>query len=213
MLLARERQLVCKYARRLASDGLVVGTAGNISVRVAEQVAVTPSGIDYQGLAPDRICVVDLDGRQAEAGPEPSRELPIHLAVYRATDSAAVVHTHSPYATAVATSADELPAIHYLIAELGGPVRVAPYATPGGEQLASAVVTALAGRAGALLRNHGAITVGPSLERAYARSVMLEWLAALYLRARLLGEPSVLPDDEVERLLALVQSYGPTPPA
>jgi L-fuculose-phosphate aldolase len=213
MLLARERELVCRYARRLVADRLVVGTAGNLSVRLAEHVAVTPSGIDYDALTPEQISVVDLDGRHVDTAAEPSRELRIHLAVYGETNTAAVVHTHSPYATAVATVADELPAIHYLIADFGGPVRVAPYATPGSEQLARSVVAALASRSGALLANHGAITVGASLERAYGRSLTLEWLAALFTHARLLGEPRVLPHDEVARLVDLVRDYGRTPPA
>ena len=208
MLLASERAVLVRYAQRLRSDGLVVGTAGNLSSRAGDLVAITPSGVEYEELVPDSICVVGLDGGPVDARSEPSRELPMHLAAYRAADADAVVHTHSPYATALATVADELPAIHYLIADLGGPVRVAPYATPGSDELAAGIVRALAGRTGALLRNHGAITVGKSLQQAYSRAVTLEWLAALYLRARLLGEPSVLPDDELERLRELVQSYG-----
>jgi L-fuculose-phosphate aldolase len=208
MVLSSERAVVVRYAQRLRSDGLVVGTAGNLSSRAGDLVAITPSGVDYESLTPESICVVGLDGSPVDARSEPSRELPMHLSAYRAADTGAVVHTHSPYATALAAVADELPAIHYLIADLGGPVRVAPYATPGGDELAAGIIRALAGRSGALLRNHGAITVGESLEQAYSRAVTLEWLAALYVRARLLGEPSVLPDDEIERLRELVQSYG-----
>jgi L-fuculose-phosphate aldolase len=210
MLLASERALLVRYAQRMRSEGLVVGTAGNLSSRAGDLVAITPSGVDYGSLAPEMICVVELDGSPVDGRSEPSRELPMHLAAYHALDAGAVVHTHSPSATALATVVDELPAIHYLIADLGGPVRVAPYATPGGDELAAAMVRALAGRRAALLANHGAITVGDSVEQAYSRSVTLEWLAAVYLRARLLGDPSVLPDDEVERLRDVVQSYGAT---
>jgi L-fuculose-phosphate aldolase len=208
MVLASERALLVRYAQRLRSDGLVVGTAGNLSSRAGDLVAITPSGVDYDSLSPDSICVVELDGSPVDARCEPSRELPMHLAAYGALDTGAVVHTHSPSATALGTVVEELPAIHYLIAELGGPVRVAPYATPGSEELAAAMVRALAGRSAALLANHGALTVGETLEQAYSRAVTLEWLAALYLRARQLGSPSDLPADEVERLGELVRSYG-----
>jgi L-fuculose-phosphate aldolase len=97
---------------------------------------------------------------------------------------------------------DELPAIHYMIAELGGPVRVAPYATFGTDELAASVMHALAGRSAVLLRSHGTLTVGDSLEQAYWRSVLLEWLAALYYRATLLGTPRLIPNGEIELVSA-----------
>lgn len=208
MLLARERELVARYARRLRPDGLVVGTAGNLSVRAGDLVAVTPSAVDYDTLEPGLVCVVELEGRAVEAALEPSRELPLHLAVYRHMPAGAVVHTHSPFATAVACVLDELPPIHYLAADLGGAIAVVPYETPGSERLAGAVTAGLAGRSAVLLASHGAIAVGATLEQAYARAVTLEWLAALFSRARGLGRPRVLPDDELERLRALVESYG-----
>jgi len=95
---------------------------------------------------------------------------------------------------------DELPAIHYSIADLGGPVRVAQYATFGTADLAKTVREALAGRSAVILGNHGTLTIGDTLEEAYSRSVLLEWLSALYYRARLLGEPRILPLDEIERV-------------
>ena len=124
----------------------------------------------------------------------------MHLAVYHATDAAAIVHTHAPYATTLATVVDELPAIHYMIAELGGPVRVAPYATFGSDELAASVIDAFDGRSAVLLGSHGTLTIGDSLEQAYWRSVLLEWLATLYYRATQLGEPRLLPGDEIERV-------------
>ncbi len=198
MLLEAERALIVDQAGRLRPDGLVVGTAGNLSVRSGELVAITPTSVDYDALDPGLICVVGLDGRILEGARAPSSELPMHLAVYHATDAAAIVHTHAPHATALATVVEELPAIHYLIAELGGPVRVAPYATFGTDELAASVMDALAGRNAVLLRSHGTLTVGRSLEEAYWRSVLLEWLAALYYRATLLGTPRLIPAAEIE---------------
>ena len=124
----------------------------------------------------------------------------MHLAAYAHTDAVAVVHTHSPYATTLAVLGVELPAVHYLVAELGGPVRVAPYATFGTEELAANMARGLEGRSATLLAHHGTITLGDTLERAYGRSVTLEWLCALYHRSRAHGEPPTLPLDEVERV-------------
>lgn len=200
MLLEAERALIVHHAGLLRPDGLVVGTAGNLSIRSDDLVAITPSSVDYDALDAGLICVVGLDGEIVEAARAPSSELPMHLAVYGATDAAAIVHTHAPYATTLATVVDELPAIHYMIAELGGPVRVAPYATFGSDELAASVMDALDGRSAVLLGSHGTLTIGDSLEQAYWRSVLLEWLAALYYRAMQLGKPRLLPGEEIERV-------------
>ncbi|HVN60300.1 MAG TPA: class II aldolase/adducin family protein [Gaiellaceae bacterium] len=200
MLLQAERALIVHHSRLLRPDGLVVGTAGNISIRNGDLVAITPTSVDYDALDLSLVCVVGLDGEIVEAEREPSSELPMHLAVYRATDAAAIVHTHAPYATALATVVEELPAIHYMIAELGGPVRVAPYATFGTDELAGSAMDALRGRNAVILGSHGTLTLGDSLEQAYWRSVLLEWLATLYYRATLLGEPRLIPATEIERV-------------
>ncbi len=200
MLLEAERARIVHHAGRLRPDGLVVGTAGNLSVRAGDLVAITPTSVDYDELEPGLVCVVGLDGVVVEAERAPSSELAMHLAVYRATEAAAVVHTHAPYATTLAAVVEELPAVHYMIADLGGPVRVAPYATFGTEGLAASVIDALAGRSAVLLASHGTLTIGDSLERAYRRSVLLEWLATLYYRAALLGTPRLIPAEEIERV-------------
>jgi L-fuculose-phosphate aldolase len=125
------------------------------------------------------------------------------MAVYRSvpgTDAGAVVHTHSPYATTLSTVVDELPAIHYTIHGLGGPVRVARYHTFGTAELAASVGEALAGRRGAILQNHGTLTYGATLREAYGRSVLLEWLATLYWRARQVGEPRILTAGELDEV-------------
>ena len=200
MLLQAERALIVHHSRLLRPDGLVVGTAGNLSIRNGDLVAITPTSVDYDALDPGLVCVVGLDGEIVEAERDPSSELPMHLAVYHATDAAAIVHTHAPYATTLATVVEELPAIHYMIAELGGPVRVAPYATFGTDELAGSAMDALRGRHAVILGSHGTLTFGDSLEQAYWRSVLLEWLATLYYRASLLGEPRLVPTAEIERV-------------
>lgn len=208
MELGPEREALAWYAHRLIPDGLGVGTAGNLSVRVGGLVAITPSAIPYEKVTPELCSVVKLDGEVLEAETEPSLELRLHLAIYEATAAAAVVHTHPAFATAVGAVFDELPGVHYLVAELGGAVRVVAYAQPGSANLAEGVVTALTGRSAALLRNHGAVTTGESIERAYERAVLLEWLCAVWVRAAALGDPAVIAPEDLTRLADLVATYG-----
>jgi L-fuculose-phosphate aldolase len=210
--LREEREEMVRLARRLRPDGLVVGTAGNLSARRGGLIAITPSGLDYDDLDARLVCVVDLDGAPVDCVLAPSAELPMHLAAYRA-GAGAVVHTHAPFATAVACAEDELPPVHYLIAELGGAVRVAPYATFGTDELAAGLARALEGRNAALLASHGAITIGDTLAKAYERSLILESIAAAYVRARSLGTPRRIPDDEVAVLVELMADYGQVRPA
>lgn len=212
MLLGEERAAVVEYCLRMQADGLTVGTSGNISVRAGDLVAITPSGVAYDALTPAAVCVTGLDGVPVEPGPVPSTELPMHTAIYRGTDSTAVVHTHPLYATALSVLVDELPAVHYMIALLGGPVRVAEYATFGTVELAEAGAAAMAGRSAVILRNHGATTRGEGLEQAYTRSVYLEWLCRLHHQASLLGEPRQLPAEEIEKVTEMLERYG-RPPA
>ncbi|MGQ0773395.1 MAG: class II aldolase/adducin family protein [Pseudonocardiales bacterium] len=203
-----DAEALCTYARRMVTDGLAEGTSGNLSVRNGDLVAVTPSAVEPEHLRPEDICYVRLDGTQVSGPGRPSSELPMHLAVYRRTDALAVVHTHSPWATAVSTVAAELPPIHYLLVFLGEAVRVAPYATPGSAELGDRVVEALADSSAVILQNHGAVTVGPSLERAYWYATILEWVAALWSRAKLLGEPRLLSADEMAQAAEALRNYG-----
>lgn len=171
-------------ALRSVEDGLVVGTSGNVSVRVGDLVLVTPTGVPYDRIGPDDIVAVDLDGKQVMGTLRPSSELPMHLAIYLHTDARAVVHTHAVHATAVSTLLYELPAIHYMAAALGGKIRVADYATYGSEQLAANVLHALRERTGCLIRNHGTIVYGDDLDQAYDRTAQLEWMCQVWLAAR-----------------------------
>lgn len=212
MLLAEERDAVVRHARRMVRDGLVVGTSGNISVRAGDLFAVTPSGLDYDEMTPELVCVCDLTGEPVDAPLEPTSEMPMHLAVYQHTRHRAVVHTHSTAATAVSMLVDELPSAHYLVALFGGPVRIAPYATYGTQKLADNMLRALAGRTGCILGNHGTVTVGDDLATAYNLSRYLEWLCEVWLRARSAGNPRVLPRVEIERVVRKIVTYGQQPP-
>jgi L-fuculose-phosphate aldolase len=186
----------------MCRDGLVAGTYGNISVCTLEgRVAITPTDMPYDRMRARDVCVVDLDGTQLEGAARPSSELPMHLLLYAEADQGgAVVHTHSPYATALACVVDEIPALHYAVAEFGGPVPTLPYEPPGSIRLAERVRGALAERPAVLLASHGAITVGASLEQAYARAAMLEWVAHIHHHALMIGEPKRIDDDELAQL-------------
>ncbi|MFF7240787.1 class II aldolase/adducin family protein [Streptomyces collinus] len=197
-------------ARRTVADGLVVGTSGNVSARVGDLVLVTPSGVPYDRLTPADITGVDLTGRQVVGTLVPTSELPMHLAVYRTTDARAVVHTHAVHATAVSTLVTELPPVHYMAGALGGVVRVAPYATYGTEELARNMLRALDGRSGCLLRNHGTITHGATLDQAYDRTAQLEWMCRLWLTASSVPglTPSLLTEAHMAEAGARLKGYG-----
>lgn len=211
MLLAEQRQAITRTCRHLEETGLVVGTAGNVSVRAGDLVAVTPSGVAYADLTPGDVGVHRLDATPVDAPLKPTSELPLHLAVYARTRVNAVVHTHSPAATAVSTLTDEVPSIHYYVAMFGGPVRVAPYATYGTDELARNVVDALGGRSACLMGSHGAVTTGPDVKTALERAVYLEWLCDVYLRATSAGAPRILPPEEIDRVVARLATYGQDP--
>jgi L-fuculose-phosphate aldolase len=200
-------------ARRTVAEGLVVGTSGNFSVRVGDTVLVTPSGVPYDRLAPSDITGVDLDGRQVLGTLVPTSELPMHLAVYSATDARAVVHTHAVHATAVSLLVPELPPVHYMTAALGGPVRVAPYAAYGTEELARNMLAALTDRTACLLQNHGTLTYGTSLDQAYDRTAQLEWMCRLWLTASSVPNhtPSLLTPAQLTEVSERLRGYGQRP--
>ncbi|MEU6826810.1 class II aldolase/adducin family protein [Streptomyces atriruber] len=197
-------------ARRTVTDGLVVGTSGNVSVRVGGTVLVTPSGVPYDRLRPEDAVGVDLEGRQLFGDLSPTSELPMHLAIYRSTDAGAVVHTHAVHATAVSMLVAELPAVHYMAGILGGPPRVAPYALYGTEELADHMLHALRDRTGCLLQNHGTITYGDSLSQAYDRTAQLEWMSRLWLTAAAVPghAPTLLSPSRLREAEERLKGYG-----
>jgi len=201
ILLEKERRQVAKTALSLLETGLVVNTSGNVSVRIDDIVVITPSGLSYENLEARDIMVLDLDGNPVSGDLLPSSETPLHLSIYASDSSVrAIVHTHSVYATAVSTLINELPAIHYQIADLGGPVPVTPYQTFGSAALAETVTNAIRGRTAVLMQNHGSVTIGDNVDQALARSVTLEWLSRVYLLAIQSGQPSMIDSDEIDRV-------------
>jgi L-fuculose-phosphate aldolase len=209
MALESEREQVAEASRRLAAEGLVLGTAGNVSARGDHDlVAITPTGAVLAELDAGHVSVVDMDGNLVGGELEPTSELDLHLGVYRRYGAGAVVHTHAPWATAIACARDELPCVHYQMLMLGGTVRVAPYRTFGTPELADVVLDALDGRTAALMANHGALNYASSAGAAVDAALLLEWACEVYWRAAALGEPRTLGEDERQAVIEAVTSRG-----
>lgn len=207
------RRAVVENCRRMNTLGINQGTSGNISVRAPDGLLVTPSGMPYDGMAPDDIVFMRLDGQVPAGQRAPSSEWRFHRDILAARpDVGAVVHGHAMFATVLACLHKEIPAFHYMVAVAGGPsIRCAPYATFGTQDLSDRALAALEGRKACLLANHGMIALGGTLDRAMALAVEVETLAAQYWRALQIGEPVLLPEDEMHRALEKFAAYGRQP--
>lgn len=211
-MLEAERERVAAAGRRLAEAGLVLGTAGNISERADELVAITPTGAVLETLSAKQVVVVDLDGRHVDGELVATSELGLHLGVYRRYESGAVVHTHAPLAAALSCVLDELPVVHYHLLALGGAIRVAPYATFGTPRLAELTLEALRDRRAALMANHGAVVHGSDLGAAVEGSLILEWVCGVYWHAATIGTPRALDDEQQRAFVRAIaeRGYGTT---
>ena len=207
------RAAICAGARSLHAAGLTPGKSGNVSARLGDGLLITPSGLSYPTMQPEDIVEIDAAGSVRAGRYRPSTELPLHRAIYAARPKVrAIVHTHSPHATALSCARRGLPAFHYMIAVAGGcEVRCADYATFGSEQLATHTLRALDDRKAALLANHGVVSLGENIEEALSIATEIENLARQYLlllAARL--EPVVLDAAEMQRVRAQFADYGRT---
>ncbi|HEY2284801.1 MAG TPA: class II aldolase/adducin family protein [Streptosporangiaceae bacterium] len=206
--IAEATAAIVRYGRRLVADHLVVGAAGNLSIKVGDTIVMSPSGLSYDQVTEETVNVLAADGTIIGGTGRRSSEWPMHRRIYDLTRAGAVVHTHSPFSVAIGTVCDEIPAVHYSILQLGGPtVRVAPYTTFGSDGLAGNVAAALDGRFGALLQNHGTIAYGSAIEQAYDRALLLEWLAEVYWRARLAGTPRILDGAELQAVADAARAH------
>ena len=205
MLFEQVRAEIAELGRRLEREGLLNHTAGNLSARVApDRVAITPTSISYPEITAADVVVVDMAGRVCDGHRRPSSELAMHLMLYRIRpDAGGVVHTHAPYATTMAVLGIPIPAVHYEIAALAvDEIPVVPYVTYGTNDLAERVREAIGDANAALLANHGTIALGPTIGAAATFTQILEFLAMTFYRARLFGEPVILPRDEILRVRA-----------
>jgi L-fuculose-phosphate aldolase len=203
------RAALARTARRTVTEGLNQGAAGNVSVRLDAGFLITPSGLANDTLKPAQMVAMDFAGN-ARGALKPSSEWRIHRDIYRARhDVHAVVHAHSLHAVSLACLRIDIPAFHYMVAVAGGKnIRCADYATFGTQALSDAVLAALTDRRACLMANHGLIAVGDSLDTALALAVEVEALCAQYWRAKLMGEPVLLSDPEMDEVLERFRNYG-----
>jgi L-fuculose-phosphate aldolase len=203
------RQMV-DTCRKMNSTGINQGTAGNLSVRHGDGFLITPSSLPYDTMQPEDLVEMGWDGTYV--GRRPSSEWRFHRDILRArSDVNVVLHCHSLYATTVACHHKTIPAFHYMVGVMGGnTLRCAAYATFGTQALSDAALVALQDRMACLLGQHGQISLGTTLEGALWMAVEVETLSRMYAQALTLGEPPILPDDEMDRVIAQMKrmSYG-----
>lgn len=204
MLLESLRSEVLYYTRKLAASDLIRHTQGNMSARDPEsgKICVTPSGMEYDAMSVEDIVVVDEEGVVIDGRWKPTVETPTHLSVYRARpDVQAVIHAHAPHATAFGVAYQPIPLVLMEAACcLGGPVPIAPYMMSGSEAFGRLILETMGSGHAVVWGNHGILVAGPSLKQALSMAHAVEDNAQAYLLAAQLGEPKVLPDDEVARL-------------
>ena len=205
MLLQKEREMIVAYGKRMLSAGLTRGTGGNLSIydRNLELMAITPSGIPYEEIEAEDIMIMKLDGTIVEGNKTPSSEHAMHEIVYRTReDVGAMLHVHSTFAVTLACLNEDLPALDYRVAySRERSVKCAPYASFGTPDLAVNALKTMGNQNAVLLTNHGMNVVGPDLPKAFAIAEQLEFCAELYVRARTIGKPVILPDDEMDQMV------------
>jgi len=207
------RERVIATALGMNAAGINRARAGNVSARWStggvDGFLITPTGVAYDRLSRDDVVAVAQDGTP-RGRLAPSSEWRFHRDIYAARpDARAIVHTHAPFCTTLACLGRGIPPFHYMVAVAGGrDIRCAPYATFGSQALADAALSALEGRRACLLANHGMIAIGADLGSALDLAIEVESLAETYWRAMQVGEPVLLPDDEMDRVLAKFATYG-----
>ena len=203
------RQHIIDACHQLERSGLNRGTSGNVSCRHGDHFLITPSGVPVSQLRPEHIVAMDFTGKIMSDG-QPSSEWHFHLDLLNnRPELNAIVHTHSPHATALACLREDLPAFHYMIAIAGGDsVRCSPYALFGTEALSAHAVNAMKDRKACLLANHGLIAAGRDLDEAMSVATEIESLCQQYLIARQTGQPVLLSSEEMQAVINRFRSYG-----
>lgn len=211
MFMEKERKELIKYGKKLVTEGLTKGTGGNLSVFNRERglMAITPSGIDFFEIKEEDIVIMNLEGQVVEGEKLPSSEWYMHLIQYqKREDLDAVIHAHTTYGTVLAVLREPLPASHYMIAVAGKDVRVADYATYGTKELAENAAEAMKDRRAVFLANHGILAGAQDLLNAFNIIEEVEYCSKIYCVAKSMGEPVILPDEEMELMAEKFKTYG-----
>jgi L-fuculose-phosphate aldolase len=206
------RREVIATCLKMNAEGINQGTSGNVSVRTDEGFLVTASGIVYEKMKPAQVVEMDLEGNY-RGEYLPSTEWRMHMDIFRArAEAKAIVHVHSPYATALACMRKDVPAFHYMIGVTGGTsLRVSGYAEFGTQELSDTMLMALEGRTACLLANHGQICFGPSLSKALWLAGEIETLCHQYWATCLAGKPVLLEEAQMVSVLKRFKTYGKQP--
>lgn len=203
-----DRNKMADFSARIRD--LTPGTSGAYSLREGEKILISPSAVPYAQLDAESFAVVTPEGRQISTGPEPSSETPMILSIYRELPAHAVVHVHSPWATAKSTLGEPLKFVHYAAALAGSEVPVAGYKTFGTEDLAEEVIDVLndSDSRACLMANHGQVAYGNSLEEAFRIAEAIEFTARVECQARSVGSPRELSDEEIQSARKRFRRYG-----
>ncbi len=209
---------VIKYAKKLNDTNLSPLRSGNVSVRTdlsgKEGFFITPSGIKYNDLQEDKIVFLEMDEKKNEQKIidhelNPSSEWKFHQDIYiNKPEAIAIVHAHSPYATAVSAHGKNIPAFHYMVALAGGDdIKCADYATFGTKQLSKNIIQALNERKGCLMSNHGQVAFGKNLDQAFELAEEIENICHQYINTIKLGNPKILSFEEMNKILEKTKNY------
>lgn len=207
---AKLREEILETVLAFNSTGLSCGKSGNVSVLTEGGFLITPTGIAYDEMLARDIVELDTEGMIIKGRLQPSSEWHIHRDIYVSrVEVNAIVHVHSPYATAIACTRQDIPAFHYMVAVAGGDsIRCAEYATFGTEALSKNAIAALKGRYACLLANHGMITLGEDIQSAFNLALQVEDLAKQYWLSSQFGEPVILDEEEMRINLEKFKTYG-----
>lgn len=211
MLMEEERKKIVEHGKKLIKSGLTKGTGGNLSIynREKQLMAISPSGMDYFETKPGDVVVLNLKGEVVDGDKKPSSELEMHRIIYEKRDDIdAIIHTHTMYATTLSCLRWKLPAVHYILASAGKDIRCAEYATFGTDKLAENAFKAMEDRKAVLLANHGLLAGSNNLEDALSITEDIEYCSELYYRAKSIGEPVILDDQEMDMMVDRFKSYG-----
>lgn len=211
MLMQEEREQIVEYGKKLVTSNLTKGTGGNLSIFNREKglMCISPSGIDYFKIKAEDVVVLDLNGKKVDGDKEPSSEYDMHRIFYaNREDIDAIIHTHTMYATTLACLNWPLPPVHYMIALAGLDVRCAKYATYGTKELAENAYEAMEDRYAVLLANHGLLAGTKDLANAFNITEEIEYCAELYYRTKAIGEPVILPEEEMILMIQKFKTYG-----
>ena len=210
-----QRNQIIEFSLKLNSTNLSPLRSGNISLRAKEDdkdgYLITPSGKKYDSLKPENIVFMDLneEAENNDSANKPSSEWRFHRDIYlNKKDAQAIVHAHSPHATAVSSHGKSIPPFHYMIALAGGEdIKCSEYATFGTKELSRNVVKALINRSACLMSNHGQVAFGKNLEQAFELAQEIENICQQYIIALKIGEPKILSLAEMKKILEKVKNY------